>query len=172
MKRRRERTCENCSSGFLPDERNRDKQSYCGEPACRKESKRVSAARWREKNPDHHRGPVEVDRVRIWRAANPGYWRRKREPLKADALQDDCVPQVADNQLQIVLSRVSALQDHWITQDAVIRGLISHLTDCALQEDIDRAMLGFQKRGRRDPGTLSGCGDETRTNENHAKTSS
>lgn len=172
MKRRRKKTCQHCGCGYLPDPRNRDKQSYCGAPECRKESKRRSAARWRKKNPDHHRGSHEVERVRVWRASHPGYWRRKGDLLKADALQDDCILQATDSQMDSIVLEVFALQDHWITQDAVIRGLIAHLTDSALQEDIDRAVRGFQKRGRRNPGTRPGCGRETRTNENHAKTSS
>lgn len=155
----------------MPDARNRDKQRYCGAAVCRSESKRRSAVRWRKKNPEHHRGPEELERVRAWRTANPGYWRRKRDSLKPVALQDDCIPEPTDKERDKAPLGAFALQDHWIAQDAVIRGLIAHLTDSALQEDIDLAMRGFQKRGRRNPGTRFGFGHKTRTNENHAKTS-
>lgn len=172
MKRRRKKTCQHCGERFSPDARNRDKQRYCGAAECRKASKRESAMLWRKKNPAYHCGPQEVERVRVWRSDHPTYWRRKGDALAADALQDDCTSQNADVQVDKLILTVFALQDDCISQDAVIRGLIAHLTDSTLQEDIDRMMREFQKRGRRNPDTLSGGGRQTRTNETYAKTSS
>lgn len=172
MKRRRNKTCQHCCAKFKPDARNRDKQRYCGAAQCRKASQRKSARHWRKKNPSYHSGPQEVERVRAWRTDHPAYWRRKAAALEADALQDDCTAQHADDQMDNVTLAVFALQDDCTAQAAVIRGLIAHLTDSTLQEDIDRVMREFQKRGRRNPGTLSGCGRQTQTNETYAKTSS
>ena len=70
----------------------------------------------------------------------PFYWRQKGDLLEANALQDDCIAQASDDQLDSMALAILALQDHWMAQDAVIRGLIAHLTGSALQEDIDLVM--------------------------------
>ena len=78
MSRRRRRKCLNCGELFRPDPRNARHQRYCSGPPCRKASKAASQARWLAKpqNRDYFRGPAHTERVRAWRAANPGYSRR------------------------------------------------------------------------------------------------
>jgi hypothetical protein len=73
------RKCRCCSELFLPDYRNRERQHYCGKPGCRHASKVASQRRWFRKpgNRDYFRGPKEVERVRTWRKAHPGYWKKK-----------------------------------------------------------------------------------------------
>ena len=39
-------------------------------------------------NRNYFRGPVHVERVRVWRAAHPGYW-RSHQHCNPVALQDD-----------------------------------------------------------------------------------
>ena len=78
-----------CCGFFTPDHRNRRHQRYCAAPACRRASHAASRAAWlaRPENVDYFRGPEHVARVRTWRAAHPGYSRRRR------ALQDRLVTQ-------------------------------------------------------------------------------
>jgi hypothetical protein len=77
---------------YLPDRRNAHHQKYCSKPECRGASRAASRRRWLAKpaNRDYHRGGAHVARVRAWREAHPGYWRRK-----GVALQDVCPPQDA-----------------------------------------------------------------------------
>jgi len=84
-------TCCHCQQLFTPDARNATRQRYCSKPACRKHSKADSQRRWLQKpeNRDYFRGQVHVLRVKRWRAAHPGYWRKaKRSPV---ALQDPLI---------------------------------------------------------------------------------
>jgi len=85
-KRIRKRKCRCCGVFFTPDHRNRRTQRYCSRPECRKASKAASQRRWfgKPENRDYFRGLHNVERVREWRKAHPGYFRKK-----ADALQDD-----------------------------------------------------------------------------------
>ena len=74
------RKCKCCHKLFRPDPRNRHHQRYCAAPSCRAASKAASQARWlaAPENQDYFRGPVNVARVKAWRARNPGYWRKRR----------------------------------------------------------------------------------------------
>jgi hypothetical protein len=47
-------------------------------------SKADSHRRWLSKpaNREHFRGPANVERVRQWREANPGYWKSAKTPLR------------------------------------------------------------------------------------------
>jgi hypothetical protein len=94
MKKHRRRKCLHCSELFRPDPRNSHHQRYCSEPECRKASKTASQRRWLAKaqNRDYFRGTANVERVRAWRAAHPGYWRRPGAQ-STSALQDDCLAQ-------------------------------------------------------------------------------
>jgi len=73
-----------------------------------------------------------VQRVREWRAAHPGYWRSHRRKARV-ALQDALIAQASESFEN--MSR-SALQDALRSQRPVLIGLIAHLSDSALQEDI------------------------------------
>jgi len=100
MPRRRQRKCRHCGQLYQPDPRSDRRQRYCSQPACRQASKADSQARWlaSPKGQGYFRGQVNVQRVKAWRKAHPGYWRRRRKTSGAlqdapRALQDDCPPQ-------------------------------------------------------------------------------
>lgn len=172
MKRRRKRKCHNCKKAFLPSAQNVQKQCYCGAAVCKKASARKANKRWRAKNPDHHTGSEAIMRVQEWRAAHPGYWRRKAEPLEPNALQDDCIAQVVDDQEESASLERFALQDDCIVQSPVLLGLISTLTGSALQDDIAVTCRGLHKQGRRILDARSGIFATIHHTESYAKTSS
>jgi hypothetical protein len=139
MKRNRERKCLCCQELFSPDYRNATRQNYCPKPACRKASKAASQRCWSSKNPDYFKGSDNVQRVREWRSANPGYRRRN---TSSDVLQDHCsvIPLVKQGVVELLpletQSKTAALQDLCLAQHPVFVGLISHLTGAVLQDDI------------------------------------
>ena len=136
MKRERRRKCLCCGNLFRPDPRNRRHQRYCSQPACRKASKAASQRRWlaKSENRDYFRGPENVARVQAWRAAHPGYWRRPGN--SAPALQDVSHAQAIEPAAHSVTLASAALQDVFSAQPAVLIGLIAHISDSTLQEDI------------------------------------
>jgi hypothetical protein len=140
--------CKNCNELFVPDYRNANRQRYCSKPDCKKASKAASQAKWLQKpeNRDHFRGPVNVKRVQQWRADHPGYWRRKVN-TSADALQDACFAKHTEKTLDNTDFAHNALQDSFITQPAVLIGLIAQITGCALQDDIAMAARRMQRLG-------------------------
>jgi hypothetical protein len=144
----RKRKCKHCKELFLPDPRNVKRQKHCSKPLCRKASKAESQRRWLDKpeNQDYFRGPDQVERVRIWRAAHPGYW-RSRKSLNTDALQDRLCENKKQNQLVENQLASSALQDPLNVQPAVIIGLIAQLTGSALQDDIALNLNRMQQLG-------------------------
>ena len=87
---RTKRKCKHCQTLFAPDPRSAKRQRYCAQPACRQASKAASQHHWLQKpgNRDYFTGPTHLERVRQWRRAHPGYWRR-HTTRPADALQDD-----------------------------------------------------------------------------------
>ena len=142
MSRRRRRKCLNCGRLFRPDPRNVHRQKYCSEPPCRKASKAASQARWLAKpqNRDYFRGLAHTERVRAWRAANPGYCARRRR-----ALQDRSSAQVTDPTRKTGFLTERALQEGCRAQGLVLTGLIATLTGSALQEDIARTRRCYQQ---------------------------
>ena len=148
MRKRRHRKCLNCRELFCPDARNIRHQRYCSAAACRKASHAASQRRWLDKpeNRDYFRGCEQVARVRAWRAAHPGYARKRAvQPL---ALQEDLFTQPLDRAKGSGAFAVPALQEVLEAQALVLIGLIAHLTDCALQEDIVRQTHRLQQLAR------------------------
>lgn len=82
--------CKHCGCLFVPDARNAKRRQFCKKSQCRKAGKKYSQQCWLSKpeNRDHFRGPINVERVRQWRSANPGY-RRGKSINRQNALQDD-----------------------------------------------------------------------------------
>jgi hypothetical protein len=158
LKRRREtvrgmhpvgqRKCCHCNQFFVPDPRHRKRQRYCVTAECRRASKEVSQRRWLERpeNRDHFRGSENVQRVREWRAANPGYWRRSR--ARKDALQEMMQLQVSPAQQPEKQDEAVALQETWRAQPPLLVGLIAQLTGTALQEDMAPVMRRLITRGQ------------------------
>lgn len=136
MKRTRTRKCQCCGDLFEPDARNAQRQKCCRKEACRAALKAVRQRRWLEKpqNRDYFRGPMHVERVRAWRMAHPGYWRRGE--LRADALQDAHDGQPIEAAKDLSTPSTRALQDALRLQGPVLIGLIAHLSDSTLQDDI------------------------------------
>jgi hypothetical protein len=98
-----------------------------------------------------------VERVRRWRAAHPGYWRKKK-PVPEEPLQEECPPQPAEPQQDkpvSIFGVFSALQDDSRSQLAILLGLTSLLTGDALQDDIAGTIRRVQDRGRSLMGMVS-----------------
>jgi len=150
MKRQQQkRKCLNCGTWFRPDPRNVRHQEYCSEAACRRASKAASQRRWLAKpeNRDYFRGAEQVARVQRWRAEHPGYGCRASATTTA-ALQDDCHVQVIEIQEKSADLAAGALQEVLAAQPAVLIGLIAHLTDSPLQEDIVRSTRRLLQLGQ------------------------
>lgn len=138
-----QRKCMSCASFFLPDARSAGRQRYCSAAECRRASKAASQAAWlaQPNNQDYFSGPVHVARVQAWRAAHPGYGRGKARA--APALQDPLPPQVPDVIEEFVdrdaaspVAEPLALQDLLNTPTPLLAGLVAHLFQPALQEDM------------------------------------
>ncbi len=76
--------CRCCRLFFQPDPHNPKRQFYCLAPECRRASKAASQRRWLRKpaNRNYFRDAENVERVRAWRKANPGYWKRTKSRSK------------------------------------------------------------------------------------------
>ena len=149
MRRRRRRKCLCCGELFRADARNLRHQRYCSKPLCRKASKTASQQRWLSKpeNCDYFRGPEHVARVQAWRATHPGYGRRPGLP-KAAALQEDCCAQGVEAPGEPATLVAAPLQEVFAAQPAVLIGLIAHIADSALQEDIARTSRRLLQLGQ------------------------
>lgn len=141
----KERKCSCCGELYEPDRRNAWHQRHCCKEGCRKASKAASQHRWLRKagNRDYFRSVENVARVKEWRAAHPGYWRRK---AGGDALQEVKGGQCAEMTKEIGIfgklstERSSALQEVKDAQHLVLIGLIAQMTGATLQDDI--ALVG------------------------------
>lgn len=141
--------CLCCGDKFTVDVRNRGRQKYCAKKPCRAVGKAARQRRWlgKPENRDYFRGPVHVERVRVWRADHPGYWRtRGRDP--GVALQDALIQQVVEPTDKIEDPSVLALQDALQAQGPVLIGLIAHLSDSTLQDDIASTARGLLQLGQ------------------------
>lgn len=133
----------------MPNARNRWHQKYCPKPACRWASKAASQRRWLSKpeNRAVFRGSANVERGRAWRAQKPGYWKRRaKEP---GTLQDLVPKQPTAVEAVTTTTSPPSLQDLVATQDPLLVGLIAHLIDSPLQENVERATLRLLEKGRR-----------------------
>jgi hypothetical protein len=154
MAQRGQRKCLCCSDYFDVDHRNRERQRYCSSTICRRASKVASQAAWLAKaqNTDYFRGPLHVARVRAWRAEHPGYGRGK--PRRAAPLQDPLIAQVPDmiEEYEICTESTGALgrlalQDLLNAPSPVLAGLIAHLFEVTLQDDIAATILRLVQLG-------------------------
>ena len=149
MKPRRRRKCLHCLGLFRPDPRNLRHQRYCSSPECRQASKTASQRRWLNKgeNRDYFRGALNVQRVQAWRAAHPGYSKRIASQDNS-ALQEDSLAQTIEVKGKSGDLAATALQDLLLAQPLVLIGLIAHLTNTALQEDIAQTGRRLQQLGQ------------------------
>lgn len=138
-----QRKCLCCAKFFELDHRNRERQRFCSATECRRVSKAASQAAWlaQPQNSGYFRDPVHVARVQAWRAAHPGYGSGK--PRRPPALQDPLITQVTEKTQECpirdeIAARPSpmALQDLLTAPTPVLAGLIAHLFEFTLQDDI------------------------------------
>ena len=138
-----QRKCLCCGKFFDLDHRNRERQRFCSATHCRGASKAASQAAWlaQPQNRGYFRDPVHVARVQAWRAAHPGYGGGK--PRRPPALQDPLIMQVTETIEECpirgeiaVTPSPTALQDLLNAPSPVLAGLIAHLFEVTLQEDI------------------------------------
>jgi hypothetical protein len=134
MRRTRRRKCLHCRGLFQADARNRGRQKYCSKPDCRRAAKAARQRRWlaQPENQNYFRDAQNAARVRAWQRAHPGYWRNTTR-AKSRTLQDACRVQVTES---IEDSAPLVLQDALRRQGPVLLGLIAHLIDSTLQDDI------------------------------------
>ncbi len=146
MKQKRRRKCLHCLDLYRPDPRNLRHQRYCSKPECRRASKAASQRRWlsKEENRNYFRGTANVQRVQAWRAAHPGYWKRT-SPQEDSTLQEDSSTQNQDKSRDLT---AATLQDLLSAQPLVLIGLIAHLTNTALQENIAETGRRLQQLGQ------------------------
>jgi hypothetical protein len=145
-----QKVCPCCQEHFSPNPRNVNRQIFCGKPKCRKASKKASQKQWLDKNTGYFSGFANIERVRQWRLAHPGYSRRKGT---GGALQDIVtnIPvterEVTPNTPPLKQPLLPALQDFDILQIPVLVGLIAHLTGSTLQDEIDISARRLQQLG-------------------------
>ncbi len=126
LKKTSYRKCAHCGRRFQVDPRIGQQHRYCQRSSCAKASRAASQKRWlrKEKRKDPSTD-VDVIRMQEWRSLHPGYWRRKvsigRYVMKG---------KLAD------VVREFALQDMIDTHFPLLIGLVSHLTQSALQDTI------------------------------------
>lgn len=147
--RPKRRKCRGCNDFFLPDFRNQDRQCYCFKPECRQASKRASQERWLRQpaNRDYFRGSENVQRVRDWRQAHPGYWKKTSPSGKAQIPDSQQVnpKQVSCN---VPPSPLGTLQDFCLAKDPGFIGLVAMITGSTLQEDIAAITRRVVEQGR------------------------
>jgi hypothetical protein len=138
-----QRKCLCCGEFFDRDPRNRERQRYCSNANCRRASKAASQATWlaQPQNSGYFCDPVHVARTQAWRVAHPGYSRSKARPPAA--LQDALIAQVPEviEECQIrgeiaATASLTALQDLLNAPTPLLAGLIAHLFEFTLQDDI------------------------------------
>lgn len=150
-----QRKCLSCGLFFFPDHRTGERQRYCCAADCRRASKAASQAAWlaRPPNNDYFIGPVHVARVQAWRAAHPGYARGRVRPSRA--LQDRLTPQVPDfvdecvDRMEVSEAPACvALQDLLNAESPLLAGLVAHLFQPALQDDMASTTRRLVQLGR------------------------
>lgn len=168
--------CLHCNEIHDSEPRSAGRQRYCRAPECRRASKAESQHRWlsRPENENYFCGAAHGERVRQWRMAHPGYWRKKmpapaESPAPGGALQEISeeipeeipeaipelsIPEVVDKEIiekseppgpPGTLQEISLLQ--FVLQPALLVGLIALMTGAALQEDIAQSARSLLDRG-------------------------
>lgn len=161
-----QRKCLCCGQFFMPDHRNRTRQRYCSAAPCRRTSHAASQAAWlaRAENVGYFCGPEHVARVQAWRAAHPGYSRRRARA--AAALQDPLIAQPielnTESAIRTEAAAGTALQDPLPAASPVLVGLIAHLFELTLQDDIAATTRRLVQLGQDVLSGRHGEADQTR----------
>lgn len=151
MKAKTHITCLCCKEKCKADLRNAGRQKYCSKPTCRKASKAASQCQWNQKpeNQDFFQRAENTKRVREWRAANPGYWRRasRSEAVENVALQETLIAQSIEPVL-VTRPLQDTLQDTLVAESPLFVGLVSFLSGMAEQEHITELICKLASRGQ------------------------
>lgn len=160
--RRRRRKCRHCKELFLPCRSVGDRQTHCSKTECQRARKAANNRAFAERNPDYWQGSYNVARTRRWRGEHPGYWRNekrnggpgrpgigRRVPRDGVALQAALLSEAVDTQLLPLRQKLNALQAVSEWHVAVVQGLASHLTGCALQAELGPVLNAWYDRGSR-----------------------
>lgn len=149
-----QRKCLCCGNYFYPDHRNRERQRFCSATECQRASKTFSQSKWLSKpaNSGYFRDPAHVARVLAWRVAHPGYSRGKSR--RSAALQETLIAQatepIEESPIHTEIAATPgtpALQDLMEVPSPVLTGLIAHLFEVTLQDDIAATILRLVKLG-------------------------
>ena len=137
MAKKRRRTscqCLNCKRPFVPDVRSRGRQKYCRSKVCQAAGKASRQRRWtyKKENRDYFKGPDNAARVRAWQRLHPDYWKNTSR-YRLRTLQDVDGVQIPNRRSK---KANLPLQDALRAQDHVLMGLIAHVSESTLQEDI------------------------------------
>jgi hypothetical protein len=149
--------CLHCREFFLPSPNNRQRQCYCQKADCRKASRTAAQARWlsKEQNRRYFQGPENVERVRAWRKANPGYWRKQaggragKQPSGQSQSVDGLELGLERNLVTQTGADAGALQDFASIHLPLLVGLTSVLAGDALQDHFAVLCGQLVERGRR-----------------------
>jgi hypothetical protein len=146
MANQRQSKCLCCGDKFTVDVRNRGRQKYCPKRSCRAAGKAARQRRWLAKpeNRNYFREADNAARVREWQRTHPGYWRNTARH-KSRTLQDALPPQAPESHKE---NATLALQDALRLQGPVLIGLIAHLSDSTLQDDIASTTRGLLQLGQ------------------------
>ena len=171
-----QRKCMSCGEFFLPDHRSGKRQRYCGAAACRRASKAASQAAWLAQPANHNyfSGPVHVARVQAWRAAHPGYSRGKARPSRAlqEILMTQVPAAVEESAHRVEVPEappMAALQDLLHAESPLLAGLIVHLFQPALQDEMANTTRRLVQLGH---DTINGGGGEGSQAGNSARATS
>lgn len=149
-----QRKCLCCGNYFYPDHRNRERQRFCSTTECQRASKAASQANWLAKpeNKGYFSDAAHVARVQTWRVAHPGYNRGK--PRWRSALQETLIVQPTEPIEESAIRTEApaapgapALQDLLAAPSPVLTGLIAHLFEVTLQDDIAATILRLVQLG-------------------------
>ncbi len=140
------RRCAGCRQLFVPDPRSRHPQVYCARTACRAESKAVSQRKWASKpeNQGYWRGEGRLEKVRAWRARNPGYWRRCRN----GTLQEQKTAGTGAACNGSTGPKAPLLQEHKLPRDPLVVGMVAKLAGSTLQGQIEQTYQDLLAVGR------------------------
>ena len=141
-KRRPRRKCPHCKEMYLVDSRVRTSQVYCSKQACQAESKRISQARWRAKNPTYFsdgsstaRSQACRERKRADRAALGTDLSNENENNRPLPVDDKEVTGISN------LVAESEMQQETIelfsSRNPLFLGLVSMVTGAMQQDEID-----------------------------------
>ena len=149
--------CQSCNVLFTPTANNRGRQEFCGELICRKKAKACANQKWRQKNPGHDSGPVQVARVQAWRANNPGYSGRQRRPKAPETPETPETPEPLETLERLErLERLETLEVLEVPEALQDSAPIQDVDNQAVADSAVESASGFAQRALDVPAAKSG----------------